>query len=220
MFFLLKIKKFDIEYAGASSPSGSGEISGDKQKRFFTRDDYFYSIISDGMGSGRGASSAAELCVGFLELLLKSGSSKTVSMRMLNNLLRARGDECSATVDMLEIDLIYGRTTFLKSGAAISFVKRGEDIFRIRSKTVPIGLMKNLDAEKTDFEIKEGDVIIMLSDGIIGADEDMGWLLALLVKPLPDSLEDCAKEIIIRAQSKNECKDDMTVSIIKIKKAE
>lgn len=214
------IKKFDIEYAGASSPSGSGEISGDKQKRFFTRDDYFYSIISDGMGSGRGASSAAELCVGFLELLLKSGSSKTVSMRMLNNLLRARGDECSATVDMLEIDLIYGRTTFLKSGAAISFVKRGEDIFRIRSKTVPIGLMKNLDAEKTDFEIKEGDVIIMLSDGIIGADEDTGWLLALLVKPLPDSLEDCAKEIIIRAQNKNESKDDMTVSLIKIKKAE
>ena len=214
------IKKFDIEYAGASSPSESGEISGDKQKRFFTRDDYFYSIISDGMGSGKEASSTAELCVGFLELLLKSGSSKTVSMKMLNNLIRARGDECSATVDMLEIDLIYGRTTFLKSGAAISFVKRGEDIFRIRSKTVPIGLMKNLDAEKTDFEIEEGDLIIMLSDGIVGADEDLGWLLALLGKPLPDSLDECAKEIISRACKAVGLRDDMTVSLIKIKKAE
>ena len=214
------IKKFDVEYAGASSPSGSGEISGDKQKRFSTRDGHFFSIISDGMGSGKEASSAAELCVGFLELLLKAGSSKTVSMRMLNNLIRARGDECSATVDMLEIDLIYGRTTFLKSGAAISFVKRGEDIFRIRSKTVPLGLLKNLDAEKTDFEIQEGDVIIMLSDGIIGADDDMGWLLALLGKPLPDSLDDCAKEIIARAGSKNANRDDMTVSLVKIKKAE
>jgi len=121
---------------------------------------------------------------------------------------------------MLEIDLIYGRTTFLKSGAAISFVKRGEDIFRIRSKTVPIGLMKNLDAEKTDFEIEEGDLIIMLSDGIVGADEDLGWLLALLGKPLPDSLDECAKEIISRACKAVGLRDDMTVSLIKIKKAE
>ena len=213
------IKKFDIEYAGASSPSGSGEISGDKQKSFSTRDDYFYSIISDGMGSGHEASSTAELSVGFLEQLLKAGSSKTVSMRMLNNLIKARGEECSATIDMLEIDLIYGRTTFLKSGAAISFVKRGEDIFRIRSKTAPIGLMKDIDAEKTDFDIREGDIIIMLSDGIVGADEETGWLLALLGKPLPDSLDDCAKEIIARAQAKTDKKDDMTVSLIKIKKA-
>ncbi len=213
------IKKFDVEYAGATLPSGSGEISGDKQRRFFSRDEYFYSIISDGMGSGKDASDTAEICVSFLEAMLKVGISKTIALRMLNNLLRSRENECFATVDMLEFDLIYGRTTFLKSGAAISYVKRGEDIFRVRSKTAPIGLMKTLDAEKSDFEIEAGDIIVMLSDGIVGAGDDAGWLLALLGKEKESSLEDMAKEIVACAGSRNRSRDDMTVALVKVKSA-
>ncbi len=210
------IRKFDVEFASASLASSTGEISGDKHKCFFSRDEYFYTVISDGMGSGEEAAESAEICVSFLEQMLKVGVSKTLSLKMLNNLLRSRENECASTVDLFEFDLLYGRTTFIKSGAAVSYVKRGEDVFRIRSKTAPLGIMKNLDAEKTDFEIKDGDIIIMLSDGVSGEGEDNGWLLALLSKERNDSLDSLAKEILAVRENKKENDDDMTVSIIKV----
>lgn len=212
------IRSFDVEFASATLASGTGEISGDRQKCFFSRDEYFYSVISDGMGSGEEAAESAEISVTFLEQMLKVGVSKTLSLKMLNNLLRLRENECSATVDLFEFDLLYGRTTFIKSGAALSYVKRGEDVFRIRSRTAPLGIMKKLDAEKTDFEIADGDVIIMLSDGVSGEGDDNGWLLALLSKERDDSLDSLAKEILAVREKDKENDDDMTVAVIRVTK--
>ena len=211
------MRMLDAEFACASLASGKGEASGDRQRCFFSRDEYFYAMISDGMGSGEEAAETAEICVSFLEQMLKAGVSKTLSLKMLNNLLCSRGNECSATVDLFELDLLYGKSTFIKSGAAVSYVKRGEDVFRIRSKTAPLGLMKKLDAEKTDFEIKAGDIIIMLSDGVAGEGEDNGWLLALLSKQRDDSLDSLVKEILAVRENKGENDDDMTVTAIRVR---
>jgi hypothetical protein len=210
------IRGLDVEFSCASLASGKGEASGDRQRCFFSRDEYFYALISDGMGSGEEAAETAEICISFLEQMLRVGVSKTLSLKMLNNLLCSRGNECSATVDLFELDLLYGKSTFIKSGAAVSYVKRGEDVFRIRSKTAPLGLMKKLDAEKTDFEIKAGDLIIMLSDGVAGEGEDNGWLLALLSKQRDDSLDALAKEILAVRENGRESDDDMTVTVIKV----
>ena len=57
----------------------------------------------------------------------------------------------------------------------------------------------------------------MISDGIIGAEEDSNWLLGFLGKDFGSSLEDMAKEIIVYAGNKYKNKDDMTVALIKVK---
>ena len=63
----------------------------------------------------------------------------------------AKSLECSSSVDLLEIDLASAEASLTKSGAAPSFIKRGENVFRLHSKTAPIGIMKALDAERLDF---------------------------------------------------------------------
>ncbi len=211
-------KKLDIEYATASSPSGSGEISGDRAKCFTTQEELFYSVISDGMGTGETAASASTVAVSFLEKMLKAGAGKSLSLRMLNNVIRTKEAECSTTVDMLELDLIYGKTTFLKCGAAPSYVKRGEDIFVIKSRTSPIGLLRSTDAEKTDFAIMPGDIIVMLSDGVIQTEES-DWLLSVLGSDMGDNLFAAANELVALAGKKTDNKDDTTVTLIRVKEA-
>ena len=138
---------------------------------------------------------------------------------MLNRALKTRKEECSATVDLFEIDLLSGEATFIKSGAAPSFVKRESSIFRVRSQTAPIGLLGSIDAEKTKVDIKPGDYIIMLSDGIADETDDAPWLLLLLGEPPKRSVQEYANHILSEAVRSGSANDDMSVAVIKIEKA-
>ena len=135
---------------------------------------------------------------------------------MLNGLIRARGEECSATVDIFELDLINAEAQFIKSGAAASYVKRDSSIFRIRSRTAPIGLMKAVDAERIRVEIKSGDYVIMLSDGVNQSPEEAPWLIELLSKPPKRNLQEYADSILAAAIRNNPPRDDMTVTVVRI----
>ena len=125
-------------------------------------------------------------------------------------------EECSSTVDLFELDLLSGEATFLKSGAAPSFVKRDNSIFRIRSQTAPIGLLGSIDTEKIKVEVRPGDYVIMLSDGIVDALEDAPWLLVMLGENPPSNLYEYAKKILDGAKEHTKANDDMSVAVIKI----
>jgi len=108
---------------------------------------------------------------------------------------------------------------FLKSGAASSYVKRESSIFRIRSRTAPIGLLKTIDTEKIRVEIKAGDHVILLSDGIVDSFDDAPWLLELLSRDVPRDVSEYARLILSEAAKNATGGDDMTVTVIKISEA-
>ena len=148
------------------------------------------------------------------------GNGKAVTLEMLNGFMRSRGTECSATIDLAEIDLITGEACFVKSGAAPSFVVRGGNLYKLQSKTVPIGIMHELDAEKIRFDLIEGDILIMLSDGITQSLEDGVWLANLITYEWDDSLSVMADKIIDNAAINNRRSDDMTVILCRVMSAE
>lgn len=203
--------------AVAELPGGEEEVSGDTALHFESADGVAYTVISDGMGSGKEAKEVSDFSVRFLRGILDFGGSKETALHILNHLLRARTEERSATVDLFEIDLLTMEAVFTKCGAVTSYVKRDSSIFRIRSRTAPIGLMKNIDAERIKVEIKPGDYVIMLSDGVAESPEDATWLLELLTKPAPKSLSEYS-ELILSAAVNNTSKksDDMTVAVTRI----
>ena len=131
-------------------------------------------------------------------------------------MLLRRREECSATVDLFEFDLHTGEATFIKSGAAPSFVKRGDSVFRIRSKTAPIGLMQSIDTEKIRAEILPGDTVIMLSDGIASSPEEAPWLVEMLGRSSRRSTRDLSELILAEARRRSPTDDDMTVSVLRI----
>ncbi len=209
---------YAVEFATAGKCSVSEKISGDTAISFETDDGRFYSLISDGMGSGDVAHKTSVFASDFISKLLNSSCAKSTAFHMLNQIIRNKGEECSASIDLFEFDLISGEGVFYKCGAAASYVKREGSIFRIRSETAPLGLMKNIDAERIRVEVKCGDYIIMLSDGVSQSTDDSTWLLELLNKPAKPDIRDFADSILSAAIANSKTRDDMTVAVARIVK--
>ena len=173
-------------------------------------------MISDGMGSGELAKETSSFVADFLERVLSTGISHNTAMYMLNHIIRRRTSECSATVDLFEMDLLGKEAVFVKSGAAPSYVKRRDSIFRVRSQTAPLGLIRTVDAEKIRVEVRAEDYVIMFSDGISQTPEDAPWLLELLSKEPKRNIKEYADYILSEAAGHNNRKDDMSVIVMKI----
>jgi len=169
-----------------------------------------YMVICDGMGSGRDAHLTSELCVELLKKMLSVSDDKGTVMAMLNGLVRAKNTECSSTVDLFELDLVSGEGRFVKSGACPSFIKRGDKVFKLQSRTAPLGIMKGLDAEELAFTLNKGDLCIMVSDGVVPSKQESHWLMQYLTDTKEDSPALLAKEIMNEAKKRG-VKDDLTV---------
>jgi hypothetical protein len=195
-------------------------ISGDAVTSF-EADGRFYMVISDGMGSGKEAALTSGVCVTLLEKLIKSGAELETALKMLNRIIRASGRETSTTVDIAEIDLVTGEARFIKSGAAPSFVLRDGGIFRLQSKTVPIGIIRALDAEMIKFDIAAGDTIVMVSDGAARSYEEVPWLLDMM--SVDDTVlygnEKEAAARIVKEAARRGSMDDITCAVLRIRSA-
>ncbi len=213
---------------------GEGEnesICGDVTEVFITDNSYFYSLISDGMGSGEEAGYIANVSAMFIEKMLCAGNRADVTLRMLNNVIRSEnmgcGSECSATVDLLELDLMNGKASFIKSGAAPTYIARDGTVYKISSRTMPIGIIKDADARITKFDTKKGDIIVMISDGCCHDSDDCPWLVEYLceymsnkrrVHNVGEELSETMKNEILKEAVKNfptdKERDDISVSVI------
>ena len=209
-------KSFAAECAVATVSGEREAISGDTATAFESESGFFYSIISDGMGSGEEARETSGFVTDFMTRALEFSSEGQTVLKILNHNIRHRHRECSATLDLFSVDLYRGDAEFLKSGAAPSYVKRGSSIFRIKSKTAPLGLLKSVDAERIKIDLEGEDYIIMLSDGIAQSAEDTPWLLDLLSKPPKRNLKEYADHILSTALKNLPRNDDMTVLVTKV----
>ncbi len=189
-------------------------ICGDSISAFEDSDGFFYSLISDGMGSGRDAALCSRLGTVFLEKLISAGIDKAGAVSMLGNVISSSEDEIFTTVDLLEIDLVRGKMTAIKAGAAPTWVWRNKRAYSIASKTLPCGIISSSCAEQTVLDCFSGDVVIMASDG--GES-----VVAETIKELIDtnsslSAKDVALCLAERATRKNGRNDDISFCVVTI----
>lgn len=191
-------------------------VNGDTSLAFDGLNGHRYMLLCDGMGSGEEASFTSCMCASFLEKILKITNEKEIALSMLNSLLRANGAECSSTIDLLDINLVTGKGSFVKSGASPSYIKRGDKVFKLESKTMPVGIMKELDAEELSFELREGDICIMLSDGVANSKEDGDKIMSLLRELDTESLDTLPTKILKSMKKHSTSNDDMSVCVAQI----
>ena len=192
--------------------------SGDSTCSFENNEGYFYTLVSDGMGSGREAALTSGISASFLEKLLSAGCPMRSALELLNCFIRGARGECFTTVDLMEADTFTKRARFIKSGAAPSFILRDGQIYRIHSKTVPVGIMRALDAESVAFDLEGGDTVVMISDGVTGSYEECPWLYEVLCddKMKDEDAQKIAKYIAEQAAINTGKDDDITVCVIKV----
>ena len=213
-----------LSVLGAQNNLSADEgVSGDTVNLFSNKKDFFYALISDGMGSGREAAFTSNLCSAFLEKMLRAGNRAVTSLRMLNNLILSRCSdstgECSSTVDLIELDLITGRASFIKGGAAPSFVVRRGTVQRLQAGTFPIGIIRKLDTQASSFDLRAGDTVVMISDGILQDDPECRWLTKYLSECGGKDPEEIVYEICRRA-SEFDGHDDCSAIALRILDAE
>lgn len=212
LFDALVTERYTVRYAKRSIAADDTEGSGDTLSSFKSPDGYFYSIVADGMGTGRRAGELSRLSSEILSLMLRASVSDNTALHILNHIVRRAKEERSVAIDIFRYDLQRGEGVFIKSGAAVSYVKRGASLFRVRSETAPLGLMKRIDSERIRVEVKAGDTVIMMSDGV--ADLNEGRLYNAISEGAA-SPEELAERLIEEARL-SVGRDDMSVAVIEL----
>ncbi|MDA3732782.1 SpoIIE family protein phosphatase [Niameybacter massiliensis] len=150
------------------------EISGDVYTFMEVDDDQYLLALADGMGSGRVAYEESAATIEMLEDFMESGFRKDLAVRMINSaLILNDDDEVFSTVDVTLIDRKTGMAEFLKAGAATSFILHDGDVMPIRMNSLPIGIVKDVDLEIKHVQLHDGDILIMITDGILEASGDI-----------------------------------------------
>lgn len=173
--------------------------------------------LSDGMGSGISACKESEMVIELIEKFLETGFQKETAIRMMNSAMVIQGEEgMFSTVDLADMDLYTGQCDFYKIGAATTFIKRGEEVECISSATLPAGIFHQLEIEKSTRQLKDGDFVIMVTDGVLdylhvpAPEETLREILETIETNHPGQL---AKQVLERILlfTAGKVPDDMTV---------
>ena len=208
---------------GVATASSKEDVSGDNYTFFKLKEDRFITILSDGMGVGSKAAKESRGAVVLLENMLQSGLDYKAALKTINSILGIRSsEEIFATVDLLSIDLVTAQAQFSKVGSVSSFIKRGQEINMIKSNSLPIGILNQIEVEPTQLQLQDGDFIIMITDGVLESKENLTikeeWIIKLLKNNLIDDPTSLAQYILEKAEENSNRDDDMTVLVIKVDK--
>lgn len=217
-------KAFVIETGVAHAAKDGGFVSGDNYSMISLSGGKHAVAISDGMGNGERAHVESKETLQLLQKILQSGIEERIAIKSVNSILALRTtDEIFSTLDLAMIDLQNASAKFLKIGSTPSFIKRGNNVKKIQASNLPIGIIKEFEVDVVTEQLKAGDLLIMMSDGVFEGPKHVEnydlWMkrkIGELATDDPQAVADLIMEEVIRSRS-NAIEDDMTVVVSKIK---
>ncbi|MGB9661718.1 MAG: SpoIIE family protein phosphatase [Moorellaceae bacterium] len=184
-------------------------------------------VLSDGMGAGREARMESRTAVELVKELLSAGFSREMSLRLVNLVLLLRSSRDNfATLDVAVLDLVEGRGEFTKLGACPSFLLRENRLLTIGPQSLPVGILEDIPLEVVQEEIRPGDVLVMVSDGVLEAHRDLTekdrWLAAALKRTTEFEPQKLAERLLKQALALADGlpADDMLVAVARFKPGE
>lgn len=203
----------------AAKVNREGEVvSGDSFAMFHRDSGQMILSLSDGMGSGPRAGKESSRVVELMEQFLNAGFEKETAVKMLHTALVLNEGSCFSTMDLAAVNLYTGECEFLKVGASTTFLRRGDWVETISSTSMPMGILGKADYECCRKQLRSGDFLIMVSDGILDAfppDQAEEKVQELILDQETDNAGELARGIltgVLEAQEKGAA-DDMTVLV-------
>lgn len=208
--------KYKVECYALYKPKNEENICGDTVSAFKSPGGKYNLILADGMGSGKEAYIKSTDTVTLLKKLLKNGINSEQATELVNSSIGMLKEEIGfSTIDLCSISLNDGKGEFIKCGAYKSYVLRNNKITTIGSGGFPAGLTDKIASVKTSWQFEDKDIIIMMSDGTVAADEK---IQAVLLMNQCDNMEILTREIIDCAYrgTPKDMDDDMTIMTARI----
>lgn len=213
---LEQVDSYKIECYALYKAKKGETICGDNVSAFKSLNSKYNLILADGMGSGKEAYNKSRDAITLMKKLLKSDVSPEIAIETVNSTIDMLKDEIGfSTIDLCTISLDSGIAVFIKCGAFTSFILRNNNILKIGGGGFPAGLTEKTVYTKQTEELQDGDLVIMMSDGLSEATDK---IQALLLLNKYESIEALTKEMIDCAYNNTlaESDDDMTVMCAKI----
>ena len=210
---------YQMLYGVARLTKEAEKVSGDNYVCREEEEGRFLMCLSDGMGSGVEACKESEIVVELLEQFLESGFSQETAARMVNSALVLKGqDGMFSTVDICAVDLYTGVCSFLKAGASSTFIKRDHWVETVSAQSLAAGLMQQTDFETASRKLYHGDILIMMTDGVLDAlpamkeEETMKEIIMDIHEGTPKEIGRGILERVL-GYSDYRARDDMTVLV-------
>ena len=221
---LTKAEKFKVVTEVATMSRDGHIFCGDNYTFMEIYEGKYMMAISDGMGKGKKAYDESSVTIDILENMMEAKIDKEIVINTINNMLLLKSsEEIFSTLDLGIIDLKKGRLETVKMGACSTYISReNKDVDLISSSSLPVGILSEVNLDRHNVKIKDGDFIIMVSDGIVdaGKNNDFGenWLIYFLKKLTTANPKEIANQILDRALELQlgDVEDDMTVLVTKV----
>ena len=214
--------KFQTLQGIAKIGKGCSQISGDSFSLLELPNGKQGVILSDGMGAGKNAFRESSMVVEVLEELLNAGFPKETALQMLNTaMVMGREEVRFSTIDMSIFDLYTGECELVKAGASTTFIKYQNSVERVKSTSLPMGVVSKLEVDHTKRQLKDGDFIIMITDGVMDAlpSGEQDFLMQMIVEGTsltnPKEIAHHILEQVLECSGKVPM-DDMTVLVVGI----
>lgn len=218
-------QRYEVKTGVAGTAKGGHWLSGDSYCYMNLGTGKYAVAVSDGMGNGERAQQESQAALQLLRHLLQSGIREDQAVKTVNAILSLRStDEMFATIDLAIVDLNTAHARFLKIGSTPGFIKRGREVITVSAANPPIGILREIDVETVEEQLRPGDLLIMVTDGIYDAPRHAAdkerWMKRLISEidtRDPQGFADLLLEKVIRYHD-GEIADDMTVVVAKLEK--
>ncbi|MEK5040525.1 SpoIIE family protein phosphatase [Sporosarcina sp. FSL K6-3457] len=214
--------RFSLDYGIVATAGSESFQAGDAYEVFPIHDGLTAVLLSDGMGQDLNAYRESRKVIRLMRECLDRKMDPETAMHTLHYMMSLNGlDDMYATLDLALIDLQDGRLWSWKAGSMSTYIKRGEDFLRLDSESVPVGFLPSLSVEAKNEQLKAGDIILMMTDGMFNGEIALETQEKVLYGALDKYGEDDCDKIADRIVSEMERKfgavaDDRTVLVMKI----
>lgn len=212
--------KYMILSGFAKAVRETENISGDNYSFLETSEKEFICILSDGMGSGPKAFEDSAEVIERMEQFIESGFHKQKAIQMINDTLLMEEEERNmSTLDLCSIDLYTGKAVFYKAGAALTLIKRDGYVEKLETESLPLGIFHEIEIDKKEIRLLEGDYVIMFSDGMLEyyEDEEGEQVLLEIIENMPYQNPSQIASYLMKhtiTRGKGRISDDMTVLVM------
>lgn len=214
--------RFSFDY-GVMMASGNQTFqAGDAYEVFFIHEGLAAVLLSDGMGQDINAYHESRKVIRLMRECLNRKMNPETAMHTLHYMMSLNGlDDMYATLDLALIDLQDGRLWSWKAGSMSTYIKRGDDFLRLDSKSVPVGFLPSPSIEAKSEQLKSGDILVMMTDGVFDGETSLQLqekaLYGILDKYGDENCEEIAERVVMELERRFQpIEDDRTVLVLKI----
>jgi serine phosphatase RsbU (regulator of sigma subunit) len=213
-----------VSFSAHFEPTTS--IGGDYYDLFNLDQSRMAVAIGDVSGHGLSTGLVMAMVKAALTTLVEEGADETSLFHRLNELVfRSTERRAFMTLAFTIFDLERGVIRHTNAGHLYPYrLRRGETPFSIESPSLPLGVRATIMTHTVEYDLREGDAIVYLSDGIVEAQDENGEpfgfdqlerLLETQADLPPDAIRDAILGAVAQHSGARPADDDRTVMVLR-----